>query len=101
VVVAVESGDFMSTNAPKPVFSLTAILLLLAGCDSTYPPKLNGVYSLESAQSTGWTSGATLTPPTVTGVMRLTQWSVGPEWTHGYVRLEMTHASASDNQTIS
>ena len=84
----------MSTKTPRPLFFLKALLLPLAGCDSTYPDKLDGLYSLESARA-AWTEGATLGPPVVTGVLRLSQWSVGPEWTYGHVRMELTHSSGS------
>lgn len=84
----------MSTNTPRPLFPLMT-MLLLGGCDSTYPDKLDGTYSLESARSAAWTEGATLGPPTVTGVLRLRQWSVGPEWTYGFAQMELTHSSGS------
>ena len=85
----------MSATTPNRIMSLTALFLVMTGCDSTYPPKLNGLYSLESARSGDWTEGATLSPPEVTGVMRLSQWSVGPEWTYGHVQIELTHSAGS------
>ena len=92
----------MSATAPNRIMFLTALFLVMTGCDSTYPPKLNGLYSLESARSGDWTGGATLNPPAVTGSLRLSQWSVGPEWTYGYVQLELTHSSGpSGSQTSS
>lgn len=54
------------------------MLLLLAGCEKSDAEKLTGRYTLESATSAQWTNGATLTPPTITGVLLMDQSGVAP-----------------------
>ncbi|MYA64808.1 MAG: hypothetical protein F4Y21_09195 [Gemmatimonadetes bacterium] len=82
----------MSSHTPRPVFLLPAMILLLAGCDPVFSPNLTGEYILESAQSAEWTGGTTLTPPAATGVLLMTQSAFGPDLTHGYVKVELTHS---------
>ena len=82
-----------STHPPRPLFSLAAILILLAGCDNPDAPDLSGTYSLESVQSAEWTGGGTLTPPAATGVLILDQSRYDLGLAYGHVKLELTHSS--------
>ncbi len=84
----------MLSLVPKPFAALAAMPLLLAGCGTPEAPTLTGTYSLESASSAEWAAGATLTPPALTGVLRLDQYSFGPHGASGNVLLEMTYSQA-------
>lgn len=84
----------MLSLVPKSFASLAATLLLLAGCGDPEAHTLTGVYSLQSASSADWTEGATLTPPALTGVLRLDQYSFGSHGASGNVLLEMTYTLA-------
>ena len=77
----------MSIQTSRSHSSLTAMLLLfVAGCGSSDAAKLTGRYSLESATSAQWTNGATLTPPTITGVLLLDQSRFGIDGALGLPR---------------
>jgi hypothetical protein len=65
------------------------LLLLVAGCASSDAAKLTGRYSLESATSAQWTNGATLTPPTITGVLLLDQSRFGIDGAFGSAKMEL------------
>ena len=84
----------MSNCTPRPLFSLAAIFLLLAGCAGSDAAKLTGRYTLESATSAQWTNGATLTPPTITGVLLLNQNRFGVEGAYGIAKMELILSSS-------
>ena len=79
----------MSIQASRSLSALTAMLLLLAGCEKSDAEKLTGRYTLESATSAQWTNGATLTPPTITGVLLMDQSRFGIEGAYGSAKMEL------------
>lgn len=85
----------MSYHTPRSLISVTAVFMLVAGCESSDPPKLTGMYSLESAQSAEWTGGSTLTPPAVTGTLLINQARFEQGLAYGHAQLELTHSSGS------
>ena len=89
----------MSHHRRRTFLVSTATLMLLAGCGAGDPPKLTGVYSLESVQSAEWTGGGTLTPPAATGVLLMNQARFDPGLAHGHTQLELTHSGTSSRWT--
>lgn len=79
----------MSHHTPRSSLALTAVFMLVAGCESSDAAKLTGRYSLESATSAQWTNGATLTPPAVTGVLLMDQSRFGQEAAYGSAKMEL------------
>lgn len=85
----------MSAQVSRSLAVLAAILPLSAGCESPYPDSLTGTYTLESASGAAWTNGTTLTPPAVTGLLRLEQSQYGIDWASGNARMAFTDSNWS------
>ena len=83
----------MSHHAPRSFLLLPAVFLLVAGCGNPDARELTGRYSLESATSARWTSGATLSPPTITGVLLMTQSRFGQDGAFGSAKMELILSS--------
>ena len=91
----------MSVQVSRSPAVLAAILLLPAGCENPYPATLTGTYALESASEAAWTNGTTLTPPAVTGVLRLEQSQYGIDWAYGNARMMITGTNWSGSYSNS